>query len=276
MTQISASTVPGSPNKPNEDWYGLTPNMAIVLDGVTSPPTMNSGCIHGVPWYVSNLGAQLLSFASANPLRALRDCLADGINATANLHRQSCDVNHSGTPSATVVMTRFDGGELEYLVLSDSTLLIDAGDRIQVRTDKSLDRIARAERARVSEVAIGTEDHAGAVRDMVEVQRQWRNRDGGYWLAAADPAAAAHAISGNLGLDQVERAVLLSDGASCLVDVYKAESWRGLIKRATADGPTAVIERVRAIERGDTEGSRWARFKPSDDATVVILAGLGR
>jgi hypothetical protein len=47
-------------------------------------------------------------------------------------------------------------------------------------------------------------------------KRQHANRPGGYWIAAADPTAAHHAVRGNVALTgqhRLVRAALLTDGA---------------------------------------------------------------
>jgi hypothetical protein len=44
------ATVAGSVDQPNEDWVGATPTAVVVLDGLTAPRDLDSGCKHGVPW----------------------------------------------------------------------------------------------------------------------------------------------------------------------------------------------------------------------------------
>jgi hypothetical protein len=41
-------------------------------------------------------------------------------------------------------------------------------------------------------------------------------------------------------------------------------------ERVQEDGPTHVIPRVRELEDADPRGSRWPRYKRSDDATTAI------
>ena len=55
------ATAAGSIGRPNEDWVGATPTAAVVLDGLTAPRDLDSGCTHGVPWYVGRLGSALLA-----------------------------------------------------------------------------------------------------------------------------------------------------------------------------------------------------------------------
>jgi hypothetical protein len=61
-----------------------------------------------------------------------------------------------------------------------------------------------------------------------------RNTPGGFWVAAADPVVAEHALTGSSPLSSLESALLLSDGASRFADLF------GLVSRADrADPPGA-------------------------------------
>lgn len=114
----------------------------------------------------------------------------------------------------------------------------------------------------------GTE-HSARVSALVTVQRGLRNRAGGYWAAATDPAAADEAITGTVPLGQVQQAALLADGASHLVDSFNALTWAQLLDLLHTQGLTALIDRMREAERSDPVGDRWPRFKRSDDATAA-------
>jgi hypothetical protein len=64
----------------HEDWAGvLVPGLAVVLDGLSAPDGTGTGCRHGTPWYVSQLGPRLLALA-ADPSRSLADALAEAVD----------------------------------------------------------------------------------------------------------------------------------------------------------------------------------------------------
>ncbi|WP_238451667.1 hypothetical protein [Micromonospora sp. 4G55] len=97
------------------------------------------------------------------------------------------------------------------------------------------------------------------------------NRTHGYWVAATDPDAAYHAVTGTLplrGPDAVRRAVLLSDGASSAVEQFGLFDWAGLLDLVSTQGPGALIDQVRAAERDHPE--RLRRHKRADDASAVL------
>jgi hypothetical protein len=89
-------TEPGTRDLANEDWAGVTPGLAVVLDGLSAPEGTGTGCRHGTPWYVAQLGPRLLTMAS-DPARTLVYALAEAIRQVADLH-PDCDLTHPGTP----------------------------------------------------------------------------------------------------------------------------------------------------------------------------------
>lgn len=120
----------------------------------------------------------------------------------------------------------------------------------------------------------GSSAHSQAHREYVETLRNFRNRPGGLWVASVDPAVADEAIVGEQSLGELEAAVLLSDGASRLVDRFGRASWSDLVHLVQHEGPDAVIDEVRQLETGDPEGKRWPRGKAYDDATVAVITEL--
>jgi hypothetical protein len=268
---ISIATAAGSAAKPTEDWAGATTSAAVVLDGVTAPADLGTGCIHTTPWYVHHLGTQLLQLAGADESVGLTAVLTRAIADVAALHSDTCDLGHPGTPSATVAMLRENPntGTADYLVLSDAVAVLDDGANLTVVSDQRVDQVASAERAAARSQQFGAPGRSDLMRRLVTKQRQHRNRENGYWVAGADPEAAPHAITGTC---IIRRAALMTDGAAALVSDYEITDWSGLLDLLDATGPTALIRRVRRVEESDPTGMRWPRYKASDDATAIYLA----
>jgi hypothetical protein len=125
--------------------------------------------------------------------------------------------------------------------------------------------------AKVMEPQIGGH-HLAIGAQLTRALRRARNRPGGYWVAAADPEAARQAVTGTLPAKSLRRAVLLSDGASRLVDPFGLATWEELLALLEESGPDELLRQVRAAEAVDPEGRQWPRTKRSDDATAVYLA----
>jgi hypothetical protein len=256
-------------SKPNEDWIGISPTAMLVLDGVTVPDGIDTGCVHGTPWYVDTLGRAILHLCNDHGALDLRQVLRRAIEAARNIHKATCDVSAPGTPAATVALFRVNSDGCDYLVLSDAFMIAEMSDgRLVAVTDRTLDSLATAERAAVYRLPIGTPEHTEALLRMVRKQIRLRNQRGGYWVAAAEPCAADHAIIGRFALSDVRRAAVLTDGAARLVEPFNRWDWRQLLDVADASAHE-VIARTRRLEQADAKGRRWPRYKTSDDAAIA-------
>ena len=270
MRVRSASVAaPGRPE--NEDAVFRFGPLVGVLDGATVPEGFDTGCVHGPAWFLRHLAARIGLAVAARPAATLVSSLAAALLAVRADHGDACDLDHPGTPSATVCLLREGGDEVDYLVLCDSPLVLDVGGRVEVISDDRLDDALADLRRIVAGLPAGEVDAETRFRQAVQVQRERMNRTHGYWVAATDPDAAYHAVTGTLplrGPDAVRRAVLLSDGASSAVEQFGLFDWAGLLDLVTTQGPGALIDRVRAAERDHPE--RLRRHKRADDASAVL------
>jgi hypothetical protein len=207
---------------------------------------------------------------AADPARSLVDALAEAIQQVASLH-PGCDLKHPGTPSATIVLLRVLDGGADYLALADAVLLLDTADGLKVVSDERVNQLAGKERAAANQVPAGSALKLRRRAQLTRALRRARNRPGGYWVAAADPQAASHAVTGSLPSKSLHRAALLSDGATRLVDPFGLATWEELLALLAESGPDELLRQVRAAEAVDPEGRQWPRTKRSDDATAVYL-----
>jgi len=257
---FSAATEPGRRDSPNEDWMAISPTMAIVLDGVTVFKDVETGCIHGTPWYVNHLGTRLLAAAS-DAETSLTHALRTAISSVAGLHADVCDLDQTGAPSAAVGAVRITDQFIEYLVLADVTIALSSIHGLTVVSDERVD-------STIEDLAKRNIFSA----EVMKRRERYRNKQGGYWVAAADPDVAEHAKVGRLPLDGFTCAAIMSDGVSRLVSPFEQTDWPGMLRLVQEVGPAALIDHIRAVESGDIEKTRWPRFKVSDDATIVLVS----
>jgi hypothetical protein len=268
--EVSFASWPGSLSKPNEDFVTANPSVAVVLDGLSAPPALGTGCLHGTPWFVVQLGTQVLSAATSARDESLQDLVASAISRVADSHAHTCDLEHPGTPSSSLAVLQEQDQRVDYLLLFDSVIVVDGPSGLTVVTDRRVDAFARQEDLATQEHPIGSPAHQLCVQELVAAQRRHRNQPNGYWVAGAKPAAAYQAVTGSQPQDQVGRAALLTDGVSSLVDLYAVADWPELLDSMQQHGPANIISRVREVEGADPTGSRWPRYKRSDDATAAF------
>lgn len=263
------ATVPASPDRPNEDFAAVTPDAAVLLDGAGAAD-LDNGCRHGVAWFTRRLGGAILGRVADG---ALPDVLASAISTVADEHRDTCDLDDPGSPSATVIIARFTSSAMEYLLMADSVLLVGTASAPPlVLTDARVEAVGNRYRAAMDRLPTGTPSHLAARREFVRATLAHRNRPGGYWVASADPSVAAEAVTGSVPLAGVDAIALLSDGATRLVDTFALDSWAGLMATLASAGPDELLRRTRAAELSDPAGERWPRAKTHDDATAIYLA----
>jgi Protein phosphatase 2C len=265
--QVTVSSQPGSPQAPNEDAYFISAdtNTVAIFDGATT--RTDTGCIHGVAWFVHSLADSLGGRASLTPAKAL----TAAISHTARQHQHTCDLTHPGTPSAAVAILQARRKTLRYLMLGDVTIVLDLGHGIRVLTDNRVNATARAERRAADDLPSGSPEKTRALVRMKQAELAARNVTGGYWLAAADPSVITYALTGDVPRQNLHQAALLSDGATRAIDPFGLCDWRGLLTILTAAGPDELIRQVRAAENTDPAGIRWPRNKIHDDATALLI-----
>ncbi|MGH3326767.1 MAG: hypothetical protein ACRDPT_03040 [Streptomycetales bacterium] len=260
--QVSFASEPGDRGAPGDDFVAATATAVVVLDGVTVPPGVDTGCRHGTPWYVRCLGTRLLGRLAGAPDEPQADgpqageplqaVLASAIRDTARMHGDGCDLTHPGTPSATVAILRERGdGRVDYLVLADSVVVLGLRGEVRVVFDERVER-------------------AVAEHEVPTVMDGWRlrNRPGGFWLAGTWPEAAYESLTGEVHRSDVQRAAVLTDGASRLVGRFGLADWPAMLEILEHDGPAGLLPRVRAAERA----GRGYLGKRHDDATAVYCA----
>jgi hypothetical protein len=250
---------PGDDGRPNEDFAGIAlpasgqGGCLVVLDGVT-PPRTGTGCLHSVPWFTARLGGALTELTLSYRDLTLTEVLSRAILRTAEAHRDTCDLSHPRTPQATVALARWSAETVEHLVLSDSVLLLQSpGGTVVPVLD---DRLARLPRAALASDAI--------------VDATVRNREGGFFTAAADPEVAARAVTGTLPRAEVRALAALTDGAARWTERFREGDWTDLFTFVRKRGAQALVDRVRELERADRENRTFlGRAKTHDDATVL-------
>ena len=238
----------------NEDIVATAGDVVVVLDGVSQWHTKESGCRHGTVWYVERLSESILDLANRDV--PLATAVADAIRVVASQHHDTCDLDHPWTPAATAVVLRETTESVEYLILCDCTLVVETDHGTVAITDTRLAELLRWVRS--------SPERRSHLQDGLT---RLRNSEDGYWVASTDPTDAYNALTGCVPKNILRRVVLLTDGASCLVDDYAQASWAQLLNLT----PDELIAQVRHWERTDPDRLRWRRGKVHDDATAAYV-----
>ncbi|SFD94618.1 Protein phosphatase 2C [Actinopolyspora alba] len=266
--------------EPSEDVVLTLPNAVAVLDGATSlRPTEHTG-----GWYAAELATALRHRLDPTPVPDsgshpdsgaapdLADSLASAIDEVSTAH----GLRPGNSPSTTVSILRWDERTVEALVLADSPVVVFTASGTDAVTDDRLHALRTTGEGDYRQRLRGgggfDERHHDELRAAVDATGRWRNVEGGFWVAEADPSAAHRAIRRSWPRSEVRSALLASDGVSCGVEQYDSyRDWRELLAHARAESAWAVLERVRAAEHADPDGSRWPRPKRHDDQALAVV-----
>ncbi len=250
---VTLVSCPTPDARENEDAVAVMPFAAVVADGATVPLGTDTGCHHGTAWYARLLAAETMAALAREPDAPLGVVLAEAIAAMVGHHGGACDLGHPGTPAAAIAVLREQQTAVDYVVLSDVTVLFDCTDGLRRITD---DRVSQIPQEKY-------------VPGRPPPEWRYRNVPGGYWVAAAAPHAAREALCGSLPRRAVRSAVALTDGAARLSAQFAVVSWPALLRIVAEYGPAEVIRRTRALELTDPGVPHRPGGKPHDDATIA-------
>jgi Protein phosphatase 2C len=276
---VSASA-PAIGRAENEDLAGTVGgHTAWVLDGADDPFADKEKCTHGAGWYVRTLH-QALAQSLTGYQRSLSILLQRAIQYTREVHESECLNPSHRKPSAAVAIIRCRPASIDYLVLGDTSILLESSNSVLRITDQRMHQVASDVRHAIIdrlEQGHGYDDpqRPGLLRELVKREQRARNKAAGYSIAAYDPMAAFDSISKSLSLNsspsRIHRAALLSDGAERAVSTFGlCPDWKDFMNVVSTEGPAACIRRIQDAELQDRAGQEYPRTKFSDDASIVL------
>ena len=273
--RLDSLSLPGNPDKPNEDSFGWTQNAACVFDGATGLGAQLMPGSSDAQW-LANFAARRFCAHAERDGGAIRDWLRATATEAANSFvalRLRAPAENYEIPHASGVMAALDGELLRVLWFGDCALLLrDQSGKCLLLGDTLAKR--ESERARVERLKSKRPANPTGVRDeFLPALRASRNlvNTGDEWLFAPDPACAGHAKAAEARITTETIVLLASDGFLALASDYQRYSPEDLLSAVQRDGLQNLGEELRAIERADADGVAFPRFKTSDDATALLL-----
>ncbi|MEV0289217.1 MULTISPECIES: hypothetical protein [unclassified Kribbella] len=149
------------------------------------------------------------------------------------------------------------------------TVLVESAEGPQITCDLRIEEISGTEPDAVAGMLFNTAEHKAAIAALVANQTRTRNRSDGWWVAAADPEAARHAVVDSYARSEVGRLAIFSDGATRPADQMDLYTWPEYLALLDKLCPAGLIAHVREIETADPDGARHPRTKRHDDATLA-------
>ena len=259
--KIRAATLAGGTQ--NQDAYIIGDHFAGVFDGASNHRS-SSEAPHDAAWYSNALAACVAEFRPhAETIEAAVSSAIDKVVGQFEGPPDAC-------PTSTVVLARWAENVVETYVLGDSSLII-LGREPRTITDGRIALLGSDLRRQYRQaLAAGhgfDSSHSSRLARLQEIQAEWRNVVGGYWIAGSDPTAASHAIKEDVLPSSVTEIILCTDGGLKPVEYNIIPDWTALKRSDLME----LVRKAQVMEQEDPNGLRWPRSKRHDDKTLVHL-----
>lgn len=256
-----------------QDIIGKAGNFYWLLDGAT-PPSGNNELAYE---YVSTLNKWLKRYAATS--RNPEELLYSAIEQMQKGFKTKW-VSNDYTPSSTAIIVQIEENQLRYLVLGDSSLSISTNEQRLVITDTRLRFIAQEEREILQKIMAkgaseDSDEYINARNNLIKVEMQYRNKEGGYWIAELNPEAAKKSRKGTIKFKSNDKVIVLavSDGLERLVSTFGIYNSLHDIADVLLSGKEDIVfKQLREIESNDK--FKYKTSSKHDDASYLLLANI--
>lgn len=279
LTVLDRLSLPGSPERPNEDTFGVAGNWAWILDGSIPPghaPIM--GEASDAVWLVRFAGERFAALApGAADGRALI-AWAIGEARDAFLARAPNERRDPVSwPAAALTLVRASGGRIQAWTLADTVAVVrDANGAVATLNDapalRAFESGAAADMLRRTGTDPESVRQTPDFRAWMEAGRLGRRPSGGVHGFGFRPEALDRLRYESAAVEPGAVLLLASDGFAALSGLYGCYDASGLMEAALDRGLAPLGRELRRVETEvDPSGQRFPRFKCSDDATALLM-----
>lgn len=277
FTFLDALSIPGNPAHPNDDAWGQTSAAAAVLDGATN---LGDSLLPGdsdAAW-IARFGARRLMAHCQDglePFAALRRSLAEAEKSFHGLRRRAPRENYEHPYASMMFVSGGETGVEAFWFGDCAALLRRPGERVEIVGEAFDKRAAEARRVSILAKAKGLAPASGHNRpeflSALRLARNSVNTERGSWLFGPHAQAADHVRRQKVEAAPGTALLLVSDGFLALCSDYGLYTPDALMSAAEMHGLERLGRELRAAEESDPDGTRFPRFKKSDDATAVLM-----
>ncbi|WP_294238610.1 protein phosphatase 2C domain-containing protein [uncultured Sphingomonas sp.] len=265
----------------NEDAVGHFGDAAWVIDGATGVGSALLDAPSDAAWLAQTANRLIAEALADDPERStiemLRDVMTRCAAALADAQVRAADGAHE-LPSAAFAMVRLRGDVAEITALADCRVAaVDETGDARLFGTYALDAVesrtlAAVKAIREEEPDIDAEALKRRLLPGLSANRHLKNRDGGYWVLGAEPAAADHVWQASVPLRPGQRFAIASDGFLRLVELFGTATPADLLTIATPEEGAAWLAQLRDLERQPDSLRRHNRVKRHDDASLITCS----
>jgi hypothetical protein len=278
---VDSLSLPGHPDKANDDAIGCCEGAGLVLDGATGLGERLLPGPSDAAW-LARFGANRILFyigEGASAQEAVTAALFDADTSFAQLRRREPAERYE-IPFASLMLAVAGDSAIDFIWYGDCAAIVGHADGRTEIVGEAIEKRAR-ESSGVKRLAETTGEAPAAVslrEAFLPALRNARNRvntgKGGY-LFGPEVIAADHAQTQRLDVVPGAFLLLVTDGFLALASDYGRYDIAMLLEAAKTTGLAKLGEELRAVEDADADGRKFPRFKKSDDATALLLKVVG-
>ena len=264
---IQSLSIAGDSAKANDDRTGAGHARAWVIDGATDlgePGLLgNRG---GAAWIAAEADR---AFATAGDGSIEQTCRAVFETVAARFAEQRTREPETWEiPSASFLAVAVADNIVDCAWLGDcAALLIRDGHATRIGPQRDI-RDDETDLARsVAHHGLGSVKRVAPVLDVLRTARSRPGRQ----VLGIDPADAEQIYYSSQPCVAGDELLLMSDGFVAVTDLYRLIDQAALPGLLAEGGLAGIAARLRVAEAGDSDCTRWPRFKQGDDATAIWL-----
>ncbi len=268
-------------NTVNEDAVCVTEHGLVVVDGATGlARAWLTGWPSDAQWFSHRLadllGARVGHLETTIP-RILKECL-QLLQVELAQKVSIGGLSPDALPSASVMIARINGTELEVYSLGDCQALIGhRGGGVRVCHDAAVSALDSAAIESMCAYAahhkIPIREARAHVGDQLLRNRRLMNTPDGYWIAELSGAGTLHGRLQTFAMEDVVDVAVMTDGFAAALDpVRMFANPTGMLNALRDAPPTSVVETLFGLLTADPEYAAYPRLKHIDDASVIYAA----
>lgn len=261
----------------NEDVCDFGKKSAWVIDGATGITKKMPVEKTDAFWYVSKL-SNYIKLNISNEEISLHSILKDAIKNLKDEFKKydSRPMEKYEYPSASIAVIRQIEGFLEYIVIGDCSIILDKNDKVEIISDR---RISLLENDIIKKFKYYNDQNIYSISEIVNIllfdfkkMREKMNSKEGYWILSFEEKSVDNSIYGKVDSKSINNIIILTDGITRLIDVFKLYKADQLRAKILEKGLEEVCKELRFYEKEiDPDAKQFSRIKCTDDATGMVI-----
>jgi hypothetical protein len=276
FTNVQVLCEPGQ--EINEDSYSVSDQYLLALDGATGLYEQHvTKELSDARWLALRGAEEISSRLAESPASMPEICLEAALTLQGEFTALATpSLPKTAYPSSGVAALRLYGDTLEYYGLGDLTTLLRHRDgKVEVLHDNHLSRLDHSVLAEMVRMARESGETVAAqrnkVQNLLQRNRDLRNRIDGYMIFDLSAEGAARGTSLRWPAKEICSVAILSDGIADAVPIFgMAPDYNVFLSRLEQKGPRTVYAALRRLQQGDPTFDQYPRFKQADDVTIIL------